>query len=188
MAEHRYRTLIEQLPAVVYLIEYEGGAHVTYISPQLETLLGYTPHEWLTDYALWSGRIHPEDQHWVLPLVRQCTEDRRPFEAEYRILTRDDQVIWVHTKASLIRQTADGPAFSIGVMYDVMQQKQIEQQKHIDASKLQQLEKLQSLGVLSGGIAHEFNNLLTVIMGNAELALHGLPTYAPKPIFHPGAT
>ncbi|HEX5688808.1 MAG TPA: PAS domain S-box protein, partial [Roseiflexaceae bacterium] len=101
-AEIRYRTLIEQIPAVTYVVEFGDRNRTTFVSPQIEALLGYTPEEWLADPSLWFGRIHPDDEEAMRTNFRQNATDPRALNAEYRMLTRDGHVVWIHNTASRI--------------------------------------------------------------------------------------
>src|SRR5687767_6729357 len=65
LAEARYRTLIEQIPAVTFLASLAGGANEIYVSPQIESLLGFTQEEWINDPILWFRQTHPDDRGWV---------------------------------------------------------------------------------------------------------------------------
>src|SRR3954463_2868438 len=62
LAEARYRSLIEQIPAVTFLASLAGGQNDIYVSPQIEALLGFTQAEWISDPILWYRQIHPEDR------------------------------------------------------------------------------------------------------------------------------
>src|SRR5271168_4994741 len=65
-AENRYRTLVERLPAVTYIAELGSHGRWHYVSPQIESMLGFSPAEWLSDSSVWIGRVHPEDRDTVL--------------------------------------------------------------------------------------------------------------------------
>ena len=65
VAEARYRTLIEQIPAVTFLASLSGGQNEIYVSPQIETLLGFTQQEWVSDPVLWYRQTHPDDRDRV---------------------------------------------------------------------------------------------------------------------------
>ena len=96
-AEERYRMLVEQIPAVTYVISVEADRPFLYISPQIETLLGFSPQEWRADPMLWEGRIHPEDRERVLEETRRGLgqHSRLRFNVEYRMIARDGSVVWV---------------------------------------------------------------------------------------------
>ncbi|HEX5692036.1 MAG TPA: PAS domain S-box protein, partial [Roseiflexaceae bacterium] len=178
-AEARYRTLIEQIPAVTYVVEFGDRNRATFVSPQIEALLGYSPEEWLADPSFWFERIHPDDDDRVRANLRQNAADPRALDVEYRMLARDGRVVWIHNTASRILELADWSPFSIGIMFDISARKQAEEQQQLLDAKLHQTQKLESLGILAGGIAHDFNNLLTGILGYADLALLELSPRSP---------
>nr|MBA3950833.1 PAS domain S-box protein [Rubrobacter sp.] len=100
-AEERYRTLVEQIPAVTYIDSVDDPDAPLYTSPQIEELLGYTPEEWLNG-RLWSKRLHPEDRERVLAADERFESGEEPFREEYRLLARDGSVVWVREEAVLI--------------------------------------------------------------------------------------
>jgi PAS domain S-box-containing protein len=115
-AEERFRTLVEQLPAVTYI---EDGAtdEILYISPQVEAMLGYTAAEWKANPRLWEERLHPADREWVLAHSSIQTDDT--WSADYRALARDGGVVWLHNEAVLIRDEQGRPKFWQGMIGDV---------------------------------------------------------------------
>ncbi|HEX5690490.1 MAG TPA: PAS domain S-box protein, partial [Roseiflexaceae bacterium] len=125
-AEMKYRTLVEQIPAVTYIVEFQGRKSTTFISPQIHALLGYTAEEWLADRSLWAGRIHPDDQEFVQAHARSDADELRSLDIEFRMIARDGRVRWVHnTATSLLSSPAQG-AFSIGMLFDITARKQAE--------------------------------------------------------------
>lgn len=129
--EVKYRSLVEHLPAVTYIAEVGQDAgpawHVRYVSPQLTTMLGYSPDEWIGDRRLWESRVHPDDVERVrMEDVRtEITGD--PFKIEYRLFTRDGEERWVRSDAVLVRDEANRPRFWQGVLIDITDRKRAEQ-------------------------------------------------------------
>jgi PAS domain S-box-containing protein len=106
-AEERYRTLVEQIPAVTYIDKVTDGPDESiYTSPQIEELLGYTPEEWLTN-ELWPKRIHPDDRERILAADERFEAgDGEPFSEEYRLLAKDGSVVWVREETVLVKDAA----------------------------------------------------------------------------------
>jgi PAS domain S-box-containing protein len=106
-AEERYRTLVEQIPAVTYIDKVTDGPDESiYTSPQIQELLGYTPEEWLTN-ELWPKRIHPDDRERILAADERFEAgDGEPFSEEYRLLAKDGSVVWVREEAVLVKDAA----------------------------------------------------------------------------------
>jgi PAS domain S-box-containing protein len=126
-AEERYRALVEAIPAVVYVDAADAMSSTLYISPQVESLLGYSPEEWKADPELCSKIIHPEDQDWVLAETERMTEAKGEWRAEYRMIARDGRTVWIHDQATLVRDETGRPAFWQGVLLDISEGRQIEE-------------------------------------------------------------
>ncbi|CAN5795349.1 hypothetical protein BH23ACT11_BH23ACT11_10650 [soil metagenome] len=128
-AEHRYRTLVEQVPAVIYTGENLADPHsLQYVSPQAKHLLGYEPDQFLKTPELWVDALHPEDRDRVLGEATRCTETGEPFNAEYRTITRGGQEVWIQDEAVLLRDHAGKPLLWQGIKLDVTEQKKAELQ------------------------------------------------------------
>jgi two-component system, NarL family, sensor histidine kinase UhpB len=129
-SEERYRTLIEQIPAVTYVqepIESSNPKAVTYMSPQYETMLGYPPETEVLDEEHWLRTLHPEDRERVLAEEVRTDETGEPFEVEYRIIAKDGRVVWVRDQATLVRDEEGHPLYWLGVQYDITEQKRTEE-------------------------------------------------------------
>jgi PAS domain S-box-containing protein len=127
------QVLLEQLPAIIYIVELGEDAKTVYISPQVESLLGFSQAEWLADPELWLRQIHPDDREEVLAQVRQGDERGQPLDLEYRALTRDGRVLWFRNRTTLLRDEAPAEAgagqarYSQGILFDVTERKKAEQ-------------------------------------------------------------
>ncbi|HYJ61740.1 MAG TPA: PAS domain-containing protein, partial [Actinomycetota bacterium] len=123
-AEERFRTLVEQLPAVTYIEEPDTGRNL-YISPQIEAIYGLPPGAWLDDPHLWESRLHPEDRDRVLAENRDIARDE--WTSEYRSIDRDGRTIWLHNAARLVRDADGAPRFWQGLVFDITDRKTAEQ-------------------------------------------------------------
>jgi PAS domain S-box-containing protein len=122
-AVDQLRELIESIPAVIYEGPVaEAGGPWRYVSPQIESLLGYTVEEWLADGHLWEQRLHPADREEIMALERSEVELARgghvTLVSEYRMLHRDGHVVWVRDEARLA-EPADEPPYWRGVLIDI---------------------------------------------------------------------
>ncbi len=128
LAERGYRELVERLPVVSYLAEYGPGGQWDYVSPQLEQLLGYTTEEWLTDNELWWNRVHPDDRARVEVEEKYCVDTLEPLSIEYRMLTRDGEVIWVRDEGAYGRPRSGGRVQVEGVLLDITERRHAEEE------------------------------------------------------------
>ncbi len=125
-AEHRYRSLVERLPVVAYVAELGPQGRWTYVSPQIEGMLGYTTQEWIDVRGLWASRIHPEDRERVHAEQQRLAREADVERSEYRMLARDGSVVWVRDRALLV-DAGDGSRVVEGLLADVTEEKQAEE-------------------------------------------------------------
>ena len=123
-AELRYRTLIEQIPAVTFMAVLGEGENEVYVSPHIEALLGFTQKEWLENPFLWYTQLHPDDRDiWHEEFARGCRTGG-PFRAECRFIARDGRAVWVRGEARLVKDDLGRPLFLQGVAFDITESKQ----------------------------------------------------------------
>jgi PAS domain S-box-containing protein len=123
----RYRALVEQVPAIIYTDSAEKIFQTLYINPQLKTITGYDPEEWIADEDLWHRIIVPEDRERVLEEYTRTYAAMEPSYSEYRLQTLDGRIIWVSDETRLIRDRKGKPLFWQGVMVDITARKHAEQ-------------------------------------------------------------
>jgi PAS domain S-box-containing protein/putative nucleotidyltransferase with HDIG domain len=125
-AETRYRTLVEQITAVIYADAVDNLSSTLYISPQVTALTGYPPERWIADPQTWWKLIHPEDVERVRAEHRRSNRTGEPFNVEYRIVRPDGRTVWIHDQAVLIKDSAGAPPRWQGLMVDTTARKQAE--------------------------------------------------------------
>lgn len=119
VAELKLRTLTDQLPVITYTVALRPLPHTTFISPQLETLLGYRREEWLADPDLWMKVLHPDDRARVIQEVQSKNLSGEPFDVECRHVARDGSVRWFRNTARFQFDEAGRPLQVHGVMLDI---------------------------------------------------------------------
>ena len=170
-AELRSRTLVEQLPIGTYVNSFGPELRPTYVSPQLELMLGYDLEGW-SQPGMYGTLIHPDDRERVLAASRRTREEAVHFVEDYRFKTKDGRWLWVHDVTVPVVDE-HGEPYLLGFIQDIDERKQLEEQ-------LLHAHKLEAVGRLAGGVAHDFNNLLTAITGYAELLLGQLDEGDPR--------
>ncbi len=123
-----FRSIVEEGPAVTYIDAIDESASSIYVSPQIETLLGYAPQEWCDDPGLWPRALHPDDRARALAENARHNETGEPFRLEYRMFAKDGRVVWVHDAARVVCDDRGMPRYSHGVMIDISERKRTEEE------------------------------------------------------------
>lgn len=165
--EHRHRLLVEQLPGVVYTFSVDQNGPSLQLSPQLEQLLGFAPEEWRACPDLWGRHIHPADRDRA---TANDEREARPGEVVrniYRMFTRDGRTVWVLDQSVNVRHLRSGMRLSIGLMFDITEQKYHERRARLFAHVAEAVSDpvLVLPGELDPG---------TLPVGHANRALHEL--------------
>jgi PAS domain S-box-containing protein len=121
-----YRTLVEQIPAVVFMVFLDQGLSEAYISPQVETILGFTQEEWLKDPVRWYNHLHPDDRtRWSVEAA-ELVISGKPLRSVYRVIARDGSVVWFQCDVKLVLAEDGRPWFLHGSAFDITELKQTE--------------------------------------------------------------
>lgn len=127
-ATAKYRALVEQIPAIVYVDVADETMATTYVSPQIEPLLGITPQEYIDDPDLWTKRLHPDDRDEALAAYVEGRERGEPFTFEYRLIDARGTEVWFRDSAMVVRAEDGTPSLIQGVMLDITERKKAEEQ------------------------------------------------------------
>ncbi|HEY6121763.1 MAG TPA: PAS domain S-box protein [Pyrinomonadaceae bacterium] len=123
----RYQTLVEQIPAVVFMAFLDKGIGEAYVSPQIEEILGFTQEEWLNDPVRWYQQIHPEDKaRWSVEAADLFLLGK-PLKSLYRVMARNGRIVWFHCEAKMVRNDDGRPWFIHGVAFDISDLKKAEE-------------------------------------------------------------
>jgi diguanylate cyclase (GGDEF)-like protein/PAS domain S-box-containing protein len=127
-AKQKYGTLVEQIPAIVYIDVADESMSTSYVSPQIHGLLGITPQEYEADPDLWYKHLHPDDRDRALSTYLEGRSSGDPFTFEYRLIARDGRVVWFSDSAVAVTDADGAPLFVHGVMLDITDRKRAEEQ------------------------------------------------------------
>jgi diguanylate cyclase (GGDEF)-like protein/PAS domain S-box-containing protein len=123
LAAGGFQSMVERVPAVVYIADAGPSGAWHYVSPQIEAVLGFTPQEWTADPEMWARQLHPGDRESVLAGEDAAVEGEPSVSAaEYRMLTRDGRTVWIRDDAVLV-EGDDGGVHWHGVLADITDRK-----------------------------------------------------------------
>jgi PAS domain S-box-containing protein len=170
-SEARYRTVFEELPALVYTEAYAIGGSWLYESPRVQDLVGYTPEE-SGQPGFWKKILHPGDRERVLAEDRRVELTGDPWRMEYRSIAKDGRVVWLRDHAVLVHGGPGEPSLWHGFVIDITEQKLAEQAMRQALEREQQATRqLRALdeakNVFLTAVSHELRTPLAAIVGIA---------------------
>ncbi len=173
-AEARYRALVEQIPAITFMAPLDGTLSELYVSPQIEQMLGFSAKEWLDNPILWYQQLHPEDQdRWQTEFARTLNAGEH-FRSDYRFISRDGNVVWIHGEAKVVSDEAGRPLFLQGVAFDITERMQAEERlqqnnKQLALARDQALAANRAKSAFLANMSHELRTPLHAILGFTEM-------------------
>ena len=131
--ERRYRTLVEQLPLVVYVDALDEGSSNIFTSGGIEPLLGYSVEEWRDDPDLFIRTLHPDDRDRVLAAHARTHRTHEPLSLEYRLIARDEAVVWVRDDGVVVLGDNGEPLYLQGYLLDITPERELQEQLRLQA-------------------------------------------------------
>lgn len=122
-----FQELVEWLPAVVYVVASGVAAPALYVSPRVESMLGYAQDEWLSKPGFWAKLLYPGDRERTFAEAIRAREAGEPFRIEYRMVAKDGCVIWVRDEATPVLDEEASPKYWRGVLLDITERKEAEE-------------------------------------------------------------
>ena len=124
----RYRTLIEQLPLIVYVDALDAVSSNIFTSCQIEPLLGYTTEEWVSDAGLFVRALHPDDRDRVLAAHARTHATHESLSVEYRLIAKDQRVVWIRDEGVVVFGDDGSPLYLQGYMLDITPEREAQEQ------------------------------------------------------------
>ena len=119
----RYRTLVEQLPLIIYVDALDAASSNIFTSRQIEPILGYTVEEWANDATLFVRALHPEDRDRVLAAHARTHRTHEPLSVEYRLIARDGRIVWIQDEGVVVFD-GERPLYLQGYLLDITRERE----------------------------------------------------------------
>jgi diguanylate cyclase (GGDEF)-like protein/PAS domain S-box-containing protein len=126
--DRRYRTLVEQLPLVIYVDALDSTSSNIFTSKQIESILGYSVDEWRDDPDMFLKLLHPDDKERVLAAHEHTHATHEPLRLEYRLRARSGDYVWIRDDGVVVTDEDGAPLYMQGYLLDISSEREAEEQ------------------------------------------------------------
>ncbi len=173
-SEQKYKFLVENTNDIIWTFDHATMSY-SFISTSAERILGYCADE-IVGMTL-DDVFSPETKKQIMDGFSRVVRGDDPtgrilMEAEHK--AKNDRRVWMEINAALQKDKLGNPVAFNGITRDITERKQAEAEREKLQAQLTQAQKMESVGRLAGGVAHDFNNMLSVILGNTEMAMENM--------------
>lgn len=171
----RFRKLAAQAPGLIYqfMLKPDGSMSLPFTTKGVRNFFGCSPEDVRNDFSPIAKVIFPEDLNPLISSIKESARGLTPWLCEYRVQVPGEPIRWMEGH-SMPEKMGDGSIIWHGFTTDITARKQAEAEHDTLEAQLRQAQKMESVGRLAGGVAHDFNNMLAIILGYSELAEQNL--------------
>ena len=172
-SERTYRTLVENVPLIVYMISADGA--VVFLNRAVEQMMGMSPEQLNGHHSLWDEHLHPDDRARVVARREECLREGKDLHIDYRMIHTDHHIVYGVEHAVAVYDGDNEFMRMDGIVIDVTIQKELQE-------KILQSEELETLSQVSARMAHELRNPLTAIGGLTRRLIKSFDESDPRTI------
>ena len=168
-ARDHLRAIAAALPGVVveYIFCADGSLHFRYVSEPAREYFGIAPEEAIRDSAAAVARVHPDDREHLFARIREAATTGTSMQVDFRVLHADGAYRHARLRSGPPTRAEQGPLFR-SVVFDVTEQHRLE-------DRMREAQRREAAGTLAAGMAHNFNNMLAVIVPSLEMMRNSVP-------------
>ncbi|MCP3941240.1 MAG: response regulator [Desulfobacteraceae bacterium] len=148
-------------------------------SDEIYRIFEICPSEFEASYEAFLRVIHPDDRKLVNKVYTESVKNKEPYVIDHRLLFLDGRIKFVQERCRTYYDDKGKPVRSLGTVQDITERKLVEEENKQLQVKFVQAQKMESVGRLAGGVAHDFNNMLCVILGHLDLVFDQIDSTHP---------
>jgi PAS domain S-box-containing protein len=171
-SEEQFRAIFDMASIGIAQANPKTGQWIR-VNQKMCEITGYSPEEMVALRVL--EITHPEDRERDREVFHDVVNNRaKACRLEKRYIRKDGSIVWVNVNLTVVRDAAGNPLRTLATIEDISERKRLEEEHALMEAQLRQAQKLESVGRLAGGVAHDFNNMLGIILGHTDMVLDEL--------------